>query len=403
MKQRLTLALVAVMLVALGATAAWAQAFGKVSGVVRDAEGKPVVGATVRYLSKDTGQKFDMKTNSKGEYMSIGVAVANKYTVILLGADGKEMDKVDGVQVGSGDNTPVDFDMKARQTQALQSQGMTAAQAQAAQAQLKEKQAAATKEGETVKILNEKLTAASTASKAGDYETAIAQLTEATNLDGTRDVLWYQLGDAYSQSAPKQTDATEKTKRLEAAVTDIQKAIDMKKADMDKANASDKKPDAAAQTEATKRLAAYYNGLGNAYSKSGNTDGAVAAYTQASQVDPPNGGMYFFNLGAALTNANKTGDQKMAKAAVDAFDKAIASDPTKADAYYWKGSNLMQLATIKGDKMVTPDGTAETFQKYLELKPDGPHAEECKAMLQGMGASIETSYGKKKAAAPPKK
>jgi hypothetical protein len=70
MKQRLTLALVAVMLVALGATAAWAQAFGKVSGVVRDAEGKPVVGATVRYLSKDTGQKFDMKTNSKGEYMS---------------------------------------------------------------------------------------------------------------------------------------------------------------------------------------------------------------------------------------------------------------------------------------------------------------------------------------------
>ena len=96
MKQRLTLALVAVML-ALGATSAWAQAFGKVSGVVRDAEGKPVVGATVRYLSKDTGQKFDMKTNAKGEYMSIGVAVAHAYTVILLGPDGKEVDHVDGV------------------------------------------------------------------------------------------------------------------------------------------------------------------------------------------------------------------------------------------------------------------------------------------------------------------
>ena len=82
----------------------------------------------------------------------------------------------------------------------------------------------------------------------------------------------------------------------------------------------------------------------------------------------------------------------------NAFDKAIAADPTKADAYYWKGSNLMQLATVKGDKMITPDGTAESFQKYLELKPDGPHAEECKAMLQGMGATIETSYGKKKAA-----
>src|ERR1044071_8869835 len=132
MKQRLTLALVAVMLVALGATAAWAQAFGKVSGVCRDAEGKPIVGATVRYQSKDTGQKFDMKTNAKGEYMSIGVAVANKYLVTLIGADGKEIDHVDGVQVTSGDNPPVDFDVKARQTQALQSQGMTAAQAQQA-------------------------------------------------------------------------------------------------------------------------------------------------------------------------------------------------------------------------------------------------------------------------------
>jgi tetratricopeptide (TPR) repeat protein len=343
-----------------------------------------------------------MKTNSKGEYMSIGVSIGNKYTVILLGPDGKEMDKVDGVQVGSGDNQPVDFDMKARQTQALQSQGMTAAQAQAAQAQIKEKQAAAMKEGETVKVLNEKLIAASNASKAGDYETAIAQLTEATNLDANRDILWYQLGDAYSQSAPKQTDAAEKTKRLETAVTDIQKAIDMKKADMEKANASEKKPDAAAQADATKKLAAYYNGLGNAYSKSGNTDGAVAAYTQASQVDPPNGGMYFFNLGAALTNANKSGDQKMARAAVEAFDKAIASDPTKAEAYYWKGSNLMQLATIKGNQAVVPDGTAEALQKYLELKPDGPHAQDCKDMLAGIGATIETSYGKKKAAAPKK-
>src|SRR6185369_1516948 len=97
MKQRLRLALVAMMLVALGTTSAWAQAFGKVSGICKDAEGKPIVGATVRYLSKDTGQKFDMKTNSKGEYMSIGVAVSQKYTVILIGADGKEIDKVDGV------------------------------------------------------------------------------------------------------------------------------------------------------------------------------------------------------------------------------------------------------------------------------------------------------------------
>src|SRR6266536_4084916 len=160
MRQRWMLALMAVTMIALWSTTAFAQAFGKVSGICRDAEGKPIAGATVRYVSKDTGQKFEMKTNGKGEYMSIGVAVAQSYTVSLIGADGKEIDHVDNVRVGSGDNTPVDFDVKQRQTQALQQQGMTAEQAKQAQAQLKEHQAAATKEADTVKALNEKLTAA---------------------------------------------------------------------------------------------------------------------------------------------------------------------------------------------------------------------------------------------------
>ena len=54
------------------------------------------------------------------------------------------------------------------------------------------------------------------------------------------------------------------------------------------------------------------------------------------------------------------------------------------------------MATLKDDKMVAPDGTAEAFQKYLELSPTGPHAEEAKAMLAGIGATVETTYGTKK-------
>jgi len=53
-----------------------------------------------------------------------------------------------------------------------------------------------------------------------------------------------------------------------------------------------------------------------------------------------------------------------------AFDKAVAADPTKAAAYYWKGVNLIAKETIgKDGKAVAPDGTAEAFQKYLELEP----------------------------------
>jgi lipoprotein NlpI len=83
--------------------------------------------------------------------------------------------------------------------------------------------------------------------------------------------------------------------------------------------------------------------------------------------------------------------------AIEAFKKAIAADPNRADAYYWLGVNMIGKATLQGDKMVAPQGTADAFNKYLELQPTGPFAEPAKQMLASIGASIETSYGKKKA------
>ena len=82
--------------------------------------------------------------------------------------------------------------------------------------------------------------------------------------------------------------------------------------------------------------------------------------------------------------------------AIAAFDKVIAADPNKADAYYWKGVNLIGKATLQGDKMVAPPGTAEAFQKYLELQPTGANADAAKQMLASIGASVETTYGTKK-------
>ena len=70
----------------------------------------------------------------------------------------------------------------------------------------------------------------------------------------------------------KQTDPAEKSKRLQEAVADYQKAIDIKQ----KAMEVKKDPDE------TKRLAAYYNNLGEAAARSGKTDDAVKAYTQAA-------------------------------------------------------------------------------------------------------------------------
>jgi tetratricopeptide (TPR) repeat protein len=372
-------ALALFMLVAgLCASPAFAQETGTVKGVCKDVEGKPIAGAQVVWLNTDTGRKFELKTNNKGEYFSLGMT-PGKYTV-TLSKDGKEIFHYNGFAVALTENT-LDFDMKKEQAAAAQGAGLTPEQLK----QQQEQQAKILKENATVKNLNEKLAAAKTAAAAGDYDTAIAQVTEATQMDPSRDVLWAFLGDYNLTSAGKQTDGAEKSKRYEAAIADYQKALDLKQ----KALETDPKK----SPDAPKQLASFYNNLGKAEAQVGKTDDAVKAYTQAAQLDPAGAGMYYFNLGAILTNANVKNDSEMRKAAVQAFDKAIAADPTKADAYYWKGTNLIGAATLQGDKMIAPDGTAEAFQKYLELQPTGPHAEEAKAMLQGLGSTVETSYG----------
>jgi tetratricopeptide (TPR) repeat protein len=110
----------------------------------------------------------------------------------------------------------------------------------------------------------------------------------------------------------------------------------------------------------------------------------------AAQVDPTSVAQSYFNIGAVLTNSGRPDEANAA------FDKAIAADPTRAEAYYQKGLNLLGKATLKGDKTIAPPGTAEALQKYLELSPTGPNAESAKALLASLGATVETSFGTKK-------
>ena len=58
---------------------------------------------------------------------------------------------------------------------------------------------------------------------------------------------------------------------------------------------------------------------------------------------------------------------------------------------------MIGKATLKGDKMVAPDGTADAFNKYLELAPTGSYAQAAKDMLASIGANVETGYKKQKA------
>jgi tetratricopeptide (TPR) repeat protein len=374
MKKQFIISLLLVLVVGLCAPPVFAQAMGSVKGVCKDVEGKLITQAEVEWYGSETGRKYTLKTNNKGEYFSLGIS-PGKYNV-KLSKEGKEIWHINNVTVGV-DEVVLDFDLKKEQTSSAQATGMTAEQVK----QIQEQQAKAAKETNTVKALNEKLNAAKTASDAGDYETAIATLTEANQMDSTRDLIWFKLADAYRMSAPKQTDPAENQKRFETAAADYQKAIDLRSGSE------------AAKKEADNngKIAAYYNNLAEVYSKSNKIDDAVASYSKAAELDPAHAAQYLYNTGAVLTNAGKVDE------AIAAFDKVIAADPNRADAYYWRGVNLIGKAiTDKSGKVVAVPGTEEAFSKYLELQPTGAHAEEAKAMLQYIGSTIETSFGTKK-------
>jgi tetratricopeptide (TPR) repeat protein len=378
MKRYFAIVLFAVLATGLCAPAMFAQASGTVKGVCKDADGTPIADGIVVWNNVDNGQKYPLKTNKKGEYFSLGLT-PGKYNIVLYrNADdlkaGKEVDHVNGFQVRLDENT-YDFDEKKVREDAAKGVGLSAEQ-QKQMAEIKEKQA---KETNTVKGLNDKLNAAKTAADAGDYDTAIASLNEANQIDPSRDLIWFNLGDYYRLSATKQTDPAEKQKRLDSAVEAYQKAVDIKKG-----VTNDKDPNAA------KNLAAYYNNLADAYYKAKKVDDAVKTYEMAAQVDPSSVAQSYFNIGAVLTNSGRPDEANAA------FDKCIAADPTKAEAYYQKGLNLLGKATLQGDKTVAPPGTAEAFQKYLELTPTGPNAESAKALLASIGSTVETTYGTKK-------
>jgi tetratricopeptide (TPR) repeat protein len=124
-------------------------------------------------------------------------------------------------------------------------------------------------------------------------------------------------------------------------------------------------------------------GQGNAYLKLKKNPLAIAAYTKAAALDP-NPAVAYFNLCATQYNTGNV------DGAMDACDKAITADPKKADAYFIKGSLLIAASkTDANNKVVAPPGTAEALHKYLELAPNGPHADDVKQMLEYIGLPVK--------------
>ena len=107
------LTMLAIMLAAIFSVTALAQSnTGTVKGVCKDFDGKPIPQATLEWVNQNTGRKYSLKTNNKGEYFSLGID-PGKYNVALI-KDGKQLYNFQNFPVGLEEVT-LDFDLQKEQ------------------------------------------------------------------------------------------------------------------------------------------------------------------------------------------------------------------------------------------------------------------------------------------------
>ena len=364
-----------------------AQATGSVHGHVQNAAGQPVTHGDVKLTTDKSGDAktrkypYSFPLDQGGNFKGTGIAPGNYLAVVY--ADDKSLDFIESLEVKADQDAVADFDM----TRAAYIEKMTPEEKKTLE-EYKKKNAEAVAGNAKIANLNTTLTQARADTKAGNYDAAITSMQQATTQKPDEPILWVALGDAQSGSADMAAKAAKSagkpatdpsiTQKYTDAATSYKKAIEL--------SAASKKP-------SPETTAAAQNQLGQVLAKSGNTKDAAEAYDAAAKAEPAKAGMYLFNEAATLYNSGKTEDAAMAA------DKAIAADPKRADAYYIKGQSLIGKASVdpKTQKITAPPGCVEAYQKYLDLAPDGPRAEEVKSILTGIGAQVKSSYkaGKK--------
>jgi tetratricopeptide (TPR) repeat protein len=343
-----------------------------IQGDVVGADGKPLQGAQIKLDRTDIKQSFSVKTDKKGHFLYANLPTGT-YNITLF-VDGKDMGTMTGVRPRQGDNPPLQFDLaKLAAAQAAAAAagpapaaaaakpdaGMTKEQRAEYEKKLKEQEEAMAKD----KALQDAFNAGMEAKTAKNFPVAVENLEKASAMAPTQHVVWAQLAESYISLGDTKSGA-EQQAAVEKGINAYSKAVEIKPDDPN-----------------------YHNNYALALAKGKKMEQAQAELTKAAQLDPPQAGKYYYNLGAVYVNTQQS------EGAETAFKKAIELDPNYADAYYQLGLVLIGRATVGADqKMVAPAGTAEAFQKYLALKPDGANADGAKALLESMGATVQTTF-----------
>lgn len=361
------------------------QAMTAITGTITGADGKPIQNAEVKITRTDIKANYSIKTNREGKF-NYATLPLGTYDIVAE-VDKKPIFEMKGIKTNYAAPVPINVDLSQQQAPQQQAaavapgapappQGEMSEADKKREAEAKAKFEKEMKEYEEQQAKNEGLqnsfNTAMEAAKAKNWDVAIENFNKAGQIDPTQHAVFAQLADVYQKRAETLRGAERLADYNRSADTYL-KAISI------------------APTDPTYR----YN-ASLVLARSNKLDEATAQLNEAIKLDPTGASRGWRNLGAVYFDTNR------GEAAEAAYRKAIELDPKNPEAHFQLGITLIQRATEKDGKMVAPAGTAEAFQEYLALSPNGSAAEDAKAMLQALGASITNSINRGPAPAPAK-
>ena len=289
-------------------------------------EGKPLPDVQVVFTYADNGRTFKAKTDKNGHFSLVG-APYGSYQVDVFGEKGEKLHSQQST-LGHADTSNPDeikIDVPKGGDATDNKFGLTDAPTPKL---TKEQIAKINADNKKIAGLNSLITEAQNARQAQDWpkaENALKQLIAAAP-DTNRWDFYMALGEAQSKS-----------NKLAEAVQTYDKGVQVAQSLISGAAPADPKIPSLQPAAAKQGAGRMLTSQGNDYMKLQKPDEAIASLKKATQIDPSSA-LYSYNLCGVEFNAQKFDDAKTA------------------------------------------------CNKYLQLEPSGPHAEEVKAFLAQMPA-----------------
>ena len=323
MKLNVTVLALGVLLFAVGFLPAYSQTVGAQAEGKVTQDGKPVANAPIVFTNTGTGKSYKSKTDKNGEFQMLGVPYGS-YEVNVLNEKGEKISS-NQTELGTGNTSSRNILEIHVSNEPIPDNKFGLSQP-AGPKLTKEQLAKIQADNKKIAGMNSLITDAQNARQAQDWpkaENALKQLIAAAP-DTSRWDFYMALGEAQS----KANKPAEAVQTFDKGVQVAQSLIS------GSAPADPKIPTlnpAAAKQGAGRMLTAQ----GNDYMKLQKQDEAIASLKKATEIDPSSA-LYSYNLCGVEFNAQKFDDAKTA------------------------------------------------CNKYLQLEPSGPHADEVKTFLAQM-------------------